>query len=1406
MSNLKRFLAVALAVMMIASMTLASSASTATPAFKDLDKLTAGLNKTYLEYGISVLHGLEVIKGMSETEFGTDLPVTRAQMATFLARIHSGTPQYFENATQYDSMIFTDVDKTGRHTWAVTAINYCVDNELVSGRGNNLFDPDATVTLQEAATMLVRGLGHTGLSYPVGFLSQARTMGLFDYGLETTSATKTLTRGEVALLLYNYLLSDVTDVKIVYNGVTGRQESMPITTPAIEKFGIAKITGYVVSVGGDATTGNYDANLQVVDPRGQLQLLTRGGADRNSGGSVLDPRKWDITIGYFAPNYATTASGILDTGRIVSYTPTNVRLSKEIIGWKDVAFDDLLGLKVEIFLDSRFVETGVVSGSIANQVYGSSYYNYTTATNEYFKKLPNANIIGTRKNITDKIAATISYSDTENTRIQNNTQSPSITIDGVNYGTGLTTGAVPITSNGRNTDATTNASPVGISPYGSTTDPIIVDRAPNIYLWNGRRGYSAYQQMAGAWESERLAGQSMGRIIKEGKAFTMHMVDNGRTTSGAPEIYFIFEPYAVGEFYTGFNNSATGTNVSSRIGHTVTPISTTVTRLSTESGVTDFVSSLEFSTNAFIQNSNITWRRALTTTDSLITANESSPLMTNGNVYLYAIRSDNPGTSYTTAPSVGTNETTANTVPQVGRINSPVTNNATQIFVMGSALARLNGNTPTKVSTIGFNVSGLLSAQRNFVQFDNGMSFKIDLTFGGRAIGGLNTLGTGESTARLNLGAAYDLYAINSGDKPLYALPRSSTAPITPSEYAVVLKDYATNVTQIVNGQIQLLRPITVVKMDSSIPETVLVFENQLTITAMAPRVIPTSSVVGTPVTGSLTPILSGTVVRLASSTLGTSFYSLFTQPNPDKTGSGAEEFEVTSSGPNAFNNSPNTSTQRTTIYRQLISTLTAPVVNATEGAKLTPNPAVKLVESVGTGISEGFRTSPTASPFFIQSSTKVMVINENEMGKQGAAIPDYSTTMGNSTAKPITTEALLQLLRFNPTELSSILVLGTSRWGSSGASVIADVIVVSTRKTLFDSLTGVTGTGSIKVFRILGTTSPYSTTDQSALFTSIYSGASYQTINMRMARDVNTGDLAVVAAAVNDLTLNSTNMLVYTNFAPQEITLAGSTIPFYPVRNIKELMTNPNTNPYVGFNTVTNAKASLGSAMIFESYSSPSRTLILADLFSRNRYSALLTNPTVRNNIITVRVPLTISRNNPALTTASAMRVVPFESLISLTSPVTTNSNALVAAELRSADGAGMRTYSLRNGVSFSFGASGDEASQNFSRTAVKVDVAPSIERAGLTYGSYTNTVTNTTISGVPTGGGNFVISDATPWYTIDTAVNVDTITGPITDPATGVERKDALYRFLAVTPIFTSGTNVSNIIIWEIYLVVTD
>ena len=151
---------------------------------------------------VDTLTALGVVAGFEDGSFQPNGTVTRAQMAKMIYVLRTGKSD--ASAYNDDKTSFTDI---GSH-WARGYIKYCQSLGIIAGKSNTIFAPNATVTAQEAAKMLLVTLGYdankAGL---VGANWASKTNALADENglLEdvNTSFTSACPRQYAAQLIYN---------------------------------------------------------------------------------------------------------------------------------------------------------------------------------------------------------------------------------------------------------------------------------------------------------------------------------------------------------------------------------------------------------------------------------------------------------------------------------------------------------------------------------------------------------------------------------------------------------------------------------------------------------------------------------------------------------------------------------------------------------------------------------------------------------------------------------------------------------------------------------------------------------------------------------------------------------------------------------------------------------------------------------------------------------------------------------------------------------------------------------------------------------------------------------------------------------------------------------------------------
>lgn len=208
MKNLKKVLAVVLAVAMAFSLMAVASA-------KQIGDYSDTSDVKYKE-AVDLISGLGIMTGTSETTFDPKGTFTREQAAKVICILLVG--KTVADSLQATTKTFDDVEVT---RWSAPFIEYCAVNGIINGTGDGKFSPAAPVTGSAFAKMLLTALGYgakgeyVGANWELNTLVKAQGLLILDTGVNYSAPA---TREEVAKYAFNAL----TKCKpVTYNTVTG---------------------------------------------------------------------------------------------------------------------------------------------------------------------------------------------------------------------------------------------------------------------------------------------------------------------------------------------------------------------------------------------------------------------------------------------------------------------------------------------------------------------------------------------------------------------------------------------------------------------------------------------------------------------------------------------------------------------------------------------------------------------------------------------------------------------------------------------------------------------------------------------------------------------------------------------------------------------------------------------------------------------------------------------------------------------------------------------------------------------------------------------------------------------------------------------------------------------------------
>ena len=225
MKNLKKVLALVLAVVMIMGTVAVASA-------KDYADIKA--DSDYAE-AIDVLSNLNILDGFKNGEtynFQPDGYFTRAQAAKIVAIVHNAATNGKIKGQDAISALYSNAQNPFvdcNNSWALPYINYCRITGLANGMTTTTYEPNRYVTGVQFLKLMLTTLnfntakeGYTGTGWDVNVLNRANEIGLTAGLKDGWKAIAPITRGEAAQVLYNALQAYLVEYGQLVKGFKDR--------------------------------------------------------------------------------------------------------------------------------------------------------------------------------------------------------------------------------------------------------------------------------------------------------------------------------------------------------------------------------------------------------------------------------------------------------------------------------------------------------------------------------------------------------------------------------------------------------------------------------------------------------------------------------------------------------------------------------------------------------------------------------------------------------------------------------------------------------------------------------------------------------------------------------------------------------------------------------------------------------------------------------------------------------------------------------------------------------------------------------------------------------------------------------------------------------------------------------
>ena len=308
---------------------------------------------------VDTLVSLGVIEGFEDGSFQPNGTVTRAQMAKMIYVLRTGNSD--ASAYNDDKTSFTDI---GSH-WARGYIKYCQSLGIIAGKSSTIFAPNANVTAQEAAKMLLVTLGYDAQKAGLpGAGWASKTNALADEAglLEdvNTSFTAACPRQYAAQLIYNAIDAvtvawrDDAYTKYNYNGSENK-------TVGEKYMGLNKTVGILndVTKDTDKNTFSLTVNVNTTESNGKkLGTFTKVTKDY----SALKYQK--VKVLYKDKDNVFGVYSMTDDNTVVSNVMDNVKLDSNKLKIDGTKYT--IASSSEVYVDGalQYVKTVDQSGNV----------------------------------------------------------------------------------------------------------------------------------------------------------------------------------------------------------------------------------------------------------------------------------------------------------------------------------------------------------------------------------------------------------------------------------------------------------------------------------------------------------------------------------------------------------------------------------------------------------------------------------------------------------------------------------------------------------------------------------------------------------------------------------------------------------------------------------------------------------------------------------------------------------------------------------------------------------------------------------------------------------------------------------------------------------------------------------
>ena len=155
------------------------------------------------EQAIDLLASLKILGGYEDGTFKPENNITRAEFSKIVYVIFNGLVDAEGKMFASES----NFDDVATNAWFAGHVNWAYLNKIVGGYGDGTFLPNNNVAVKEAVKMIVTCVTDKELSYPMGYIQEARAYGLLD-NVVISDTDAPATRGQIAQMAANLLVTN----------------------------------------------------------------------------------------------------------------------------------------------------------------------------------------------------------------------------------------------------------------------------------------------------------------------------------------------------------------------------------------------------------------------------------------------------------------------------------------------------------------------------------------------------------------------------------------------------------------------------------------------------------------------------------------------------------------------------------------------------------------------------------------------------------------------------------------------------------------------------------------------------------------------------------------------------------------------------------------------------------------------------------------------------------------------------------------------------------------------------------------------------------------------------------------------------------------------------------------------